>query len=197
MFLFRFIKFLKFRRYGITPEWEERYNYLCECTDYLYLREKELRSSKKTMVGYLLYCIAMWWLSLFTFFSSFGMILLSIVFTLTLSLYALSVFSYIPMEIEQTRIVTRQEVTRRPSSVVRKKIREHGVEILHKYFIYTTSLNKKAVDMTDRILGYDQGYQPEELVLCFTGINNDYYYVLPKLEENENYIKENTNNEDI
>ena len=87
------------------------------------------------------------------------------------------------MEIEVTEIGHRTPLTRRPSSVVRKKFSIREAELIHRYYQYKTTSNKVCIDMTDRVLGEDQAYELGETVICFSGPNSDTYYVLPFLPE--------------
>lgn len=181
MFLFRFIKYLRFEKDEV---WQEAYDKLCEETDFLYLRELELSSMKKTAIAMIFMNACFVWLLFQPLFRTPSFILLAIAFFLMSLLYLLAEFTYIPMEIEKTRIYAREERTRSPGSVVSKKIRERRLEVRHPYFVYTTENKKKATDMTDRILGEDQEYEEEEWVYCFSAMNNNQYYVLPVLNNN-------------
>lgn len=181
MFLFRFIKYIKFRASEKTEEWQIAYERLCEETDFLYLRKKEQRSFFMTALFLSLYSLILWWLATSSIFASTQMIIAAVVFSLFSICYLLTIYMYIPMEIEITSIHSRIAASRKPSSVVRKRLRD--MELNHQYFIYTTTSNKKAIDMVDRIFGIDQEYKEDEIVFCFTGINNEFNYLLPKIDE--------------
>lgn len=183
MFLFRFIKFLKFRRSEKTPEWQAAYDCLCEKTDYLFLRQKELKGSRSTTVSLIVLCAVFFWMAFHPLFTSYSMIALAFFFSLVSVCYLLTIYAYIPIEIEVTKIYSRTAAARKPSSVAGKRLKKDGFELTHKYYIYTTESRKRAVDMADRILGVDQEYKEEETVFCFTGLNKDAYYLLPRITE--------------
>ena len=180
--LFRFVKYLMFRHHGKTEEWQQSYQKLCDTTDYLYLRKRELKAFRPTLISFFAYCACLWWIAFHPWFSNMAAFVFATIFTLIFLCYFLSIYTYIPIEIEETKIFSRTSATRKPSSVVWKKPKLDEMSLTHKYFIYTTESRKQGVDMTDRILGLDQEYEEESPVFCFTGINNEYYYILPPLE---------------
>lgn len=94
MFLFRFIRFLKFRRSEKTPEWQAAYDCLCEKTDYLYLRQKELRSSRSTTVSLIALCAVFFWMAFHPLFTSYSMIILAFFFSLVSVCYLLTIYTY-------------------------------------------------------------------------------------------------------
>lgn len=181
MFLFRFVKYIKFRMSEKAEAWQVAYDRLCDETDFLYLRKKEQKSFIPTAFFLILYSIILWWLSTSTLFASTQMIIVTILFSVVSLCYLLTIYTYIPMEIEVTSIHSRMSASRKPSSVVRKRLQD--MELKHQYYIYTTMSNKKAIDMVDRIFGVDQEYSEGETVFCFSGINNEFCYILPKIEE--------------
>lgn len=181
MFLFRFIQYLSFRKKGRTVAWQEAYDLLCGTTDYLYLRKKELKTFHLTAVSLAFYCAALWWVAIHPLFSCIQMLIAAIMFSLVFMLYILNIYTYIPMEIKETKVSSRLAATRKPSSVAWKKPKLSGAS-LHHYFIYTTENGEKAVDMADRILGVDQECEEGERVFCFTGPNSEFSYLLPQVE---------------
>lgn len=192
MFLFRFVRHLRFLK---DERWLEAYDRLCRETDFLYLRELEISSMKKTAIAIFVMDVCFAWLLFHPTFRTFSFVLIAVLFFLVSALYLLTEFTYVPLEIEKTRIYAKEAKMRKPSSVVSKPIKTYRFETSHPYFVYTTESRKKATDMTDRILGEDQGYEEEEVVYCFSAMNDNQYYVLPVINNN-NPQGENDNDEE-
>jgi len=187
MFLFRFLRYMTFKK---TEEWQQAYDKLCKETDYLYFRDLEKKGNLGTLISAALYMIASWWVAFSPLFKSAQMYVLATIFTIVFLLYFLNTYTYIPMEIVETQIAFRVKQTRKPTSTAKRKLRERKLELNHEYYLYTTTDGKKCIDMTDRVLCEDQGYNEEEWVFRFSGPTKEYDYVLPRIADNDTVFSE-------